>query len=94
MQVDLVVLLGVISTILGIAGTTYKLKKDGNQTVRENTSEQIALSTKLDYLIKSVDDIKLDFRNQDSKIQSVTERVSRIEESMKNTIHRLDNLEN
>lgn len=92
MQVDLVVLLGVISTILGIAGTTYKLKKDGNQTVRENTSEQIALSTKLDYLIKSVDDIKLDFRNQDSKIQSVTERVSRIEESMKNTIHRLDNL--
>lgn len=93
MQIDLVVLLGVISTVLGIIGTTYKLKKDENQTVKESTTEQIALSTKLDYLIKSVDDIKLDFRNQDTKIQSVAERVSRIEESIKNTIHRLDNLE-
>ncbi len=93
MQVDLVVLLGVISTILGILGTAYKFKKDGNDSVREATAEQIALSTKLDYIIKIIDDIKLDFKSQDNKIKEVSERLTKVEESVKSAHHRLDSLE-
>lgn len=93
MQVDLVAFLGVVSTILAIAGTTYKLKKDGNDSVREATAEQIALSTKLDYIIKIIDDIKLDFKSQDNKIKEVSERLTKVEESVKSAHHRLDTLE-
>ena len=93
MQVDLVVFLGVVSTVLAIAGTTYKFKKDGNDSVREATAEQIALSTKLDYIIKIIDDIKLDFRSQDNKIKEVSERLTKVEESVKSAHHRLDTFE-
>lgn len=93
MQVDVVVMLGTVSTALGISGTVYGFKKSGDKTIRDNTSQQIELATKLNYIIKSVDEIKFDLRAQDTKINSLSERLTKIEEVAKSAHHRIDSLE-
>ena len=93
MQVDVVILTSVIGTVVGIVAGAYGMKKSGDASIKNQTKEQMAVSTKLDYVVQGLNDIKFDLRSQDNKLQNLTERVTKVEESNKSAHHRLDTLE-
>ncbi len=93
MQIDIGVLIGVLSGGIGIVFTIIKMKNSNKEDIRKSTTEQTIVSTKLDYISKGVDDIRLDMKAQDTKINNVIERLIKVEESSKSAHHRLDDLE-
>lgn len=93
MNIDITVLVGILSAITGIVLGIWKNKKDGEKSLKEDTVQDTVVATKLDYISKGVDDIRLDIKAQDKRISNVVERLIKVEESTKSTHHRLDGLE-
>ena len=93
MNVDITVFVGLVCTILGAAITVYKTKKDNDNSIREDTVQDTVLATKLDYISKGVDDIRLDFKAQAREIQDIKMDIVKLKESSKSAHHRLDGLE-
>ncbi|MDU3535750.1 MAG: hypothetical protein E7F55_11905, partial [Clostridium perfringens] len=95
-----IALIGLCSTLigagLGILGFTRTKKRDTREDTREaqvEATKQTLVETKLDYISKGIDDIRLDIKVQDRKIQDVIERVIRVEESTKSAHKRIDSIE-
>lgn len=82
-----------ICTVLGTAISYLTFKKGQAHDIRAETREDAYTMAKLDYISKGVDDIRLDIKAQDTKINDINTRVTRVEESVKSAHHRLDNLE-
>ena len=83
MNVDLIALVGFISTIVGIILGILGYKKKSETDIREDTQKETILSTKLDYISKNVDDIKLDLKSKVERDAKIAERIVKIEESLK-----------
>jgi len=79
----------VVGALIAVEGMFRYSKKDTKAETRSNT----IIETKLDYVSKGIDDIKLDMRDQGRQINDVTERVARVEESCKSAHKRIDELE-
>ncbi|ASN68309.1 hypothetical protein 10S11_47 [uncultured Caudovirales phage] len=84
--------IGLICTILGAAIGYLTYKRNSNKDLQEGASRQTAVDTKLDYISKGVDDIRIDIKTQDKRITDLAEKVVRIEESTKSAHHRLDGI--
>jgi len=85
----IVIACSIIGTLIAVGGLTRTSKKDTQEDTRSNTR----LESKVDYVSKGVDDIKLDMRDQGRQINDVSERVTRAEESVKSAHKRIDELE-
>lgn len=85
-EISIALLCSLFGTLIGIAGYIRLSKKD----IQEDTSSSTRLETKLDYVSKGVDDIRLDIRDQGRKIEGMNDRLIRCEESTKSAHHRLD----
>lgn len=92
MNVDLVVLVGLVGTVSGIYLGFWKAKKDSEKTIKEDTVQDTVMATKLDYISKGVDDIRLDFKAQAREIQDIKMDIVKLKESTKSAHHRLDEL--
>ena len=89
MNIEVTLLCTVVGALLGYM--TYKKKTE--QDIENNASHKTLLATKLDYISKGVDDIRLDIKAQDKSIKDLTVRVVKCEESTKSAHHRIDTLE-
>ncbi len=83
----------VICTIVGAIVGYMSLQKKNQKDIETDASQKTVVATKLDYISKGVDDIRLDIKAQDTKISNVIERLIKVEESTKSAHHRLDTLE-
>lgn len=63
-------------------------KKD----TRESGNSAGKLEYKMDYVSKGVDDIRLDIKEQNRKLEGIDQRLTRVEESSKSAHHRIDDL--
>lgn len=95
-----IVCCSIIGAVIAVKGSVRLTKKDVKDTEVETRAETISetksntiFETKLDYVSKGIDDIKLDNREQSRQINAITERVARVEESSKSAHKRLDELE-
>ncbi|WP_461206940.1 hypothetical protein [Clostridium sp. DL1XJH146] len=79
----------ILGTLLGLSGFWRNSKND----IKDDSRQFTRVESKLDYVSKGVDDIRLDIKAQDRKISDVVERVVRVEESTKSAHHRLDEIE-
>lgn len=86
-------LIGIICTILGAILGYLGYRKTTNKDIKEDAKSSAYLSTKLDYISKGVDDIRLDIKAQAHKIDEIKERLTRVEESAKSAHRRLDEFE-
>ena len=94
MSIDYVVaLVGVGGTIIVTALGVLKAKKDDKKSTIEDATKDTIVTTKLDYISKGVDDIRLDIKAQDKRITEVVERVIKIEEVCKQLDYRIDVVE-
>lgn len=80
-------------TILGVSISYLTFQRNKDNAIRAETREDAETRAKLDYISKGVDDIRLDIKTQDRKINEVIERVAKVEESAKSAHHRIDNIE-
>ncbi|WP_288480008.1 hypothetical protein [uncultured Clostridium sp.] len=93
MKIDITVLVGFVATVLSIWGILSKWKKDSVNQESQETKEQTILSTKLDYISKNIDDIKVDLRARAKENAELKERLIKVEESTKSAHHRIDEIE-
>jgi hypothetical protein len=93
MTMEFSVILAVVTALSGMAlgwmGRTRTIRQDAAQDAGTVT----ALQTDLEYIRRGVDDIRLDQRVQSQRIDALSERVTRIEESAKQAHKRLDRLD-
>ena len=80
-------------TILGVSISYLTFQRNKDNAIRAETREDAETRAKLDYISKGVDDIRLDQKAQDRKINEIIERVAKVEESAKSAHHRIDNIE-
>ena len=93
MKIDITVLVGFIATVLSIWGILIKWKKDSVHQESSETREQTILTTKLDYISRNLDDIKVDLRARAKENAELKERLIIVEESTKSAHKRLNELE-
>jgi len=85
----IIIICSIVGALIAVSGSSRTSKKDSREDTRANTR----LESKVDYVSKGVDDIKLDMRDQGRQINDVAERVTRIEEATKSAHKRIDELE-
>lgn len=89
MSVEMSLLFGALGAALGVMGAIVALKKES----KNQGASEASIASKVDYISRGVDDIKLDFKDQARKIDSQNERLTRVEESAKQAHHRINKLE-
>lgn len=85
--------IALLCTISGVSISYLTFQRNKDNAIRAETREDAETRAKLDYISKGVDDIRLDIKTQDRKINEVIERVAKVEESAKSAHHRIDNIE-
>jgi len=84
--------IALICTILGVAISYLTFQRNKDNAIRAETKEDAETKAKLDYISKGVDDIRLDIKSQDRKIEDLKERVTRVEESTKQAHKRINDI--
>lgn len=85
--------LGVFIAILGLAISFMAYQLNRTKEVKSDTQNDAEIKTRLDYIGKGVDDIRIDLRANESRMRELGERVTRLEESSKSAHKRLDSIE-
>lgn len=93
MNVDITVLVGIGSALFGIAIGFLGYKRNENKDIKDETQKDTTTIVKLDYISKGVDDIRIDIKAQDRKIQDILIDITKLKESTKSAHYRLDTLE-
>ncbi|MGL4107267.1 hypothetical protein [Clostridium sp. LP20] len=85
--------IAIIFTILGgiIGFLTFTRNRD--KDIKNESKQDGIIETKLDYISKGVDDIRIDNKARDKQIQDVVKELAEVKQSVKSAHHRIDNLE-
>ena len=57
MNVDLTVLVGLVSTLLGIVVTVFKLRKDDNKEIKEKAINESKVGQEIFYISKNIEEL-------------------------------------
>lgn len=90
------ILIATISVASAISGIILGWKghaQEAKSQAAKHTTQDTKLRTDLDYLIRGVDDIRLEQKSQDRKLDDISDRVARVEESAKSAHKRIDHIE-
>lgn len=75
--------------LLGWLGRTRAIRQDAAKEAEAGAT----LQTDVEYIKRGVDDIRVDMRIQSQRVDGISERVTRVEESTKQAHKRIDRLE-
>ena len=89
MVIEIGMLIGVVSFLIGYASHTRNNKKD----VAEEASEKAIISTKLDGISNGVRNVEVKMESTNNTIVNMNERLIRVEESTKQAHHRINTIE-
>lgn len=82
-----------ICTVLGVVIGYSNFQRGKKKDTKEEGKTEGATNLKLDYISKGVDDIRLDIKAQDRKIDDINVKLVRVEESTKQAHKRIDRME-
>lgn len=85
--------IALICSIIGAGISYFTFQRNRTNDIRADTREEADTRAKLDYISRGVDDIRVDIKTQDRKINDMNERLIRAEESTKSAHKRIDGLE-
>ncbi|MCW1941749.1 hypothetical protein P4308_27260 [Bacillus wiedmannii] len=89
MNIEIGLLIALFS--LAISYFAYSLNK--TKSIKTDGQQSAEMKAELGYIRKGVDDIRIDLKANEKQMQQLSERVTRVEESTKQSHKRLDNLE-
>ena len=84
---------GIACSLLGVTISYLTFQKNNRRDIRMETREEVETRTKLDYISKGVDDIRIDIKAHQRDIQDLKERVVKTDESLRAAHRRLDAIE-
>lgn len=85
--------IALVCTVAGAIISYATFQRNRGNDIRADTREEAETRTKLDYISKGVDDIRIDIRTQQRDIQELKERVIKNEASVKSAHKRIDDIE-
>lgn len=95
MNIEVTVICTVVGAIIGYMSYQKKNQKD----IENDAAQKTLLSTDIKYIRDLVTDIRIDFKElrldikaHDARINTIIERLIKVEESTKSAHHRLDEL--
>lgn len=80
-------------SLMGATLSYLTFQKNNRRDLRAETREEVETRTKLDYISKGVDDIRIDIKAHQRDIQELKERLIVAEGSVKRAHERIDVLE-
>ena len=86
--------LSIVIGVLGAFGAGFGMYIAFKKGIRDDATGSGELRADVKYIIRSVDDIRIDLKTQDKRQVELFERVTRVEESTKSAHHRLNKIEN
>lgn len=89
---DIALVCSIIGTFLASYAALRNNKKDTKEETKEEVQSLTKVETKIDYISKGVDDIRVDFKVQAKEISDMKERLIKVEESSKSAHHRIDGM--
>lgn len=89
MSVEIGVLIGLVSAIIGYVAHVRTGKKD----VEEKASERATMHTQLNSISNGVQDIQVQVRSTEKRLDDINDRVIRAEESVRSAHKRIDRVE-
>lgn len=89
MTIEIGVLIAVGGLLLSFFG--YQLNKQ--KEVKADTRQDGEIKAQLGYISKGVDDIRIEQRASDRRMEALGERVAKVEESSKQAHKRIDKIE-
>ncbi|WP_313428050.1 hypothetical protein [Siminovitchia terrae] len=85
--------IGIICTAGGFIVAYLTFIRNRDKDTRIDATESAVVRTKLDAIGQGIDSIRIDLKVNERNIAHIAERVTRVEESAKQTHKRIDNLE-
>ena len=89
MTIELTTIIAVVGCFIGVVGFIKGTRKEGNTDGRELAG----IKGDVNYIVRGIDDIRLEQKDQARKIDMQNERLIRNEESTKSAHKRIDKLE-
>lgn len=75
--------IALICSTLSVLISYLTFNKNGKKDVQKQTEEQVELKSKLEYISRGIDDIKLDNRVRDEQMKAMNERIIVLESEIK-----------
>lgn len=91
---EIFALIGCAGTIFGIVFGYIGYKKGLQKECKEDGQDSGELKADTEYIKRRIDDVLLEQKDTNKSINSLSERVTRVEESSKQAHKRIDRLEN
>ncbi|OLN21728.1 hypothetical protein BTO30_13405 [Domibacillus antri] len=85
-------LVGLVCTVVGVLLGILTFGRNRDKDIRQDAADAATIRTKLDHISSGVDSIRVDFKATVQRVEDLTERVTRVEESAKQAHKRLDNM--
>lgn len=89
--------LTVIATCIAIVGTLSGVilgwiarSKDNRRETKQEAKSEMGLKMDVEYIKRGIDDVRFEVRSQKQQLDSMNERLTRVEESSKQAHKRLD----
>ncbi|RXZ84569.1 hypothetical protein EBB07_00700 [Paenibacillaceae bacterium] len=90
---EIATIIAILSALSGAALGWIGRNRTAKQDTASEAAQDATIRSDMQYLIRGVDDIRFEQRSQSQRIDGVSERVTRIEESAKSAHRRLDRIE-
>ncbi|MCE4052118.1 hypothetical protein [Bacillus sp. Au-Bac7] len=85
--------LGIIIAIIGLTISFFTYQMNRTKVIKTDIQNNTEIKTRLDYIGKGVDDIRIDLRTNEKQMNQLSERITRLEESSKQSHKRLANFD-
>ncbi|KFX57591.1 hypothetical protein HYH39_02385 [Clostridium botulinum] len=82
-----------ICSFIGVFSTLWSINRNKTQDIKLDTKEEAIVATKLDYISRGVDDIKLDNKARDRQMHDLAKDIIEVKQSVKSAHHRIDSIE-
>jgi septal ring factor EnvC (AmiA/AmiB activator) len=89
---ELNIIIGLFCSIIGAGLGIWSYSRTSRKETKEESRDFTRVESKLDYVSKGVDDIRLDIKATDRRVSDIAEKLIRVEESTKSAHHRIDGL--
>lgn len=94
MEINLITaVFGAIGTFVGFIITLATYSRNRDKDIQVKASEQATINAKLDTINGGVESLRVDFKVEQKERAALTERVTRVEESVSSAHKRLNKLE-
>ena len=85
--------IAVVCSVAGVILTLYSVNRNKEKDLKEEGRSQGIIDTKLEYISKGVDDIRISNVKQDKRLGDIDLRLIRVEDRAKSNTHRLNDLD-